>query len=95
MMMIEVTEHKLHKMEEYTEDALHAMGRLMNCLETLGSSYGERSHEGRSRSMMGAYYGDEHHGGYDRMHYRGADDEYEHMDERRTRRYRDAMGRYR
>ena len=99
--MIEVSESKVSKMSEYAEDALHAMGRLMSCLSALESGYGERSGES-GRSMMGnrgSYdnrYDDEMdmRGYGSRMNYRDEDDD-EDFGERRGRRRRDSMGRYR
>lgn len=101
MTLIEISENKLHKMSEYTEDALHAMGRLMSCISALEGGYGERSEGGRYSSRYGGDMGYRHD--YDDMPMHGAnygsrmgyrDDEEDEMSERRGRR-RDSMGRYR
>ena len=100
--MIEVSESKVSKMSEYAEDALHAMGRLMSCLSSLEGGYGERS-EGRYGNRygggdMGYRYDDEEMrmGMRGRsMGYREMDDDDEEFGERRGRRRRDSMGRYR
>lgn len=92
MTMIEISDSKVSKMSEYAEDALHAMGRLMSCLSSLeNGGYGERS-EGR----YGNRYDDEMdmRGYGSRMNYRDEDDD-EDFGERRGRRRRDSMGRYR
>ena len=85
MTMIEISDSKVSKMSEYAEDALHSMGRLMSCISSLeNGGYGERS-EGR--------YGNRYGGGD--MGYRDMDDDDEDFGERRGRRRRDSMGRYR
>lgn len=99
-MMIEVSESKLGKMSEYAEDALHAMGRLMSCLSSLEGGYGERS-EGRYGNRYGGDMGYRHDdeemrmGMRGRMGYREMDDDDDDFGERRGRRRRDSMGRYR
>ena len=103
MTMIEISDSKVSKMSEYAEDALHAMGRLMSCLSSLeNGGYGERS-EGRYGNRygggdMGYRYDDEEMrmGMRGRsMGYREMDDDDEDFGERRGRRRRDSMGRYR
>lgn len=103
--MIEIETKEMDKASEYAEKALKYMGKVMQCLtdwEEEGG-YGERSGQGSySRSMMGSrggYYGSR--GGYgmhgDDMSYRD-EEEWEDddmMGERRGRRRRDSMGRYR
>ena len=99
--MIEVSESKVSKMSEYAEDALHAMGRLMSCISSLeNGGYGERS-EGRYGNRYGVDMGYRHDdeemrmGIRGRMGYREMDDDDEDFGERRGRRRRDSMGRYR
>lgn len=100
--MIEVSESKVSKMSEYAEDALHAMGRLMSCISSLeNGGYGERS-EGRYGNRYGGgdmgYRNDDEEmrmGMRGRMGYREMDDDDEDFGERRGRRRRDSMGRYR
>ena len=100
--LVEISESKVSKMSEYAEDALHAMGRLMSCLSSLEGGYGERS-EGRYGNRygggdMGYRYDDEEMrmGMRGRsMGYREMDDDDEEFGERRGRRRRDSMGRYR
>ena len=101
MTLIEISENKLHKMSEYTEDALHAMGRLMSCISALEGGYGERS-EGRYGNRYGGgdmgYRNEDEEmrmGMRGRMGYREMDDDDEDFGERRGRRRRDSMGRYR
>lgn len=93
MTMIEISDSKVSKMSEYAEDALHAMGRLMSCISSLeNGGYGERS-EGR----YGNRYDDDEMrmGMRGRMDYREMEDDDEDFGERRGRRRRDSMGRYR
>lgn len=98
--MIEVSESKVSKMSEYAEDALHAMGRLMSCISSLeNGGYGERS-EGRYGNRygggdMGYRHDDDEMRMRGRMGYREMDDDDEDFGERRGRRRRDSMGRYR
>lgn len=99
--LIEISESKVGKMSEYAEDALHAMGRLMSCISSLeNGGYGERS-EGRYSNRYGGDMGYRHEddemrmGMRSRMGYREMDDEDEDFGERRGRRRRDSMGRYR
>jgi hypothetical protein len=102
MTMIEISDSKVSKMSEYAEDALHAMGRLMSCLSSLEGGYGERS-EGRYGNRYGggdiSYRHDDEEmrmGMRGRsMGYREMDDDDEDFGERRGRRRRDSMGRYR
>jgi hypothetical protein len=76
--MIEITEHKKEKLSEHIENALHEMGRAMQCVETLGEhEYGHRD----SYGMRGSYG----------MRDEWEDDD---MGERRGRRRRDSRGRY-
>lgn len=103
MTMIEISDSKVSKMSEYAEDALHAMGRLMSCISSLeNGGYGERS-EGRYGNRYGG--GDMGYRHEDEemrmgmrgrsMGYREMDDDDEDFGERRGRRRRDSMGRYR
>ena len=105
MYMIEIETKEMDKASEYAEKALKYMGKVMQCLtewEDEGG-YGERGGQGGySRSMMGSRSGSYgSRGGYGMrggdMSYRdeeeGEDDEM--MGERRGRRRRDSMGRYR
>jgi hypothetical protein len=106
--VIEISDSKVDKMSEYVEDMLWAGGELMHCLEKMKgeSGYGERegySHEGRSyrKDMMGSRYGMrsryDNYGQRGDYGYKDDDDwdEDEMMGERRGRRRRDSMGRYR
>ena len=106
MYMIEISDTKVDKMSEYVEDMLWAGGELMHCLEKMKgeSGYGERggSQGGYSRSMMGSRSGSYgSRGGYGMrggdMSYRDEEEweDDEMMGERRGRRRRDSMGRYR
>lgn len=103
--MIEISDSKVEKMSGYVEDMLWAGGELMHCLQRLkeeDDGYGERNdYRGGSYGNRGRY-GNR----YDGMNYRGGsmgyrdddDDEWERdemMGERRGRRRRDSMGRYR
>lgn len=99
--LIEISESKVGKMSEYAEDALHAMGRLMSCISSLeNGGYGERS-EGRYGNRYGGDMGYRHEdeemrmGMRGRMGYREMEDDDEDFGERRGRRRRDSMGRYR
>ncbi len=99
--LIEISESKVSKMSEYAEDALHAMGRLMSCISSLeNGGYGERS-EGRYSNRYGGDMGYRHEdeemrmGMRGRMGYREMEDDDEDFGERRGRRRRDSMGRYR
>ena len=98
MYMIEIETKEMDKASEYAEKALKYMGKVMQCLtdwEDEGG-YGERSgQESYSRSMMGSRGGYGMRGGD--MSYRD-EEEWEDddmMGERRGRRRRDSMGRYR
>ena len=100
--MIEVSESKVSKMSEYAEDALHAMGRLMSCLSSLEGGYGERSEGRYGNRYGGGDIGYRHEDEEMRMGMRGRSMGYREMDvddedfgERRGRRRRDSMGRYR
>lgn len=87
--MIEITEHKKEKLSEHIENALHEMGRAMQCVETLGEhEYGMRErygnrYDGGDYGMRGSYGMRDH-------------DEWEDddMGERRGRRRRVSLGRY-
>lgn len=99
--LVEISESKVSKMSEYAEDALHAMGRLMNCISSLeNGGYGERL-EGRYGNRYGGDMGYRHEdeemrmGMRGRMGYREMEDDDEDFGERRGRRRRDSMGRYR
>ena len=105
MYMIEIETKEMDKASEYAEKALKYMGKVMQCLTEWGEEggYGERSgQESYSRSMMGSRggsYGSR--GGYGMrggdMPYRDEEewDDDDMMGERRGRRRRDSMGRYR
>lgn len=98
MYMIEIETKEMDKASEYAEKALKYMGKVMQCLtdwEEEGG-YGERSGQGGySRSMMGSRGGYGMRGGD--MSYRDEEEweDDEMMGERRGRRRRDSMGRYR
>lgn len=78
--LIEISESKKEKLSEHIEKALHEMGKAMACVEQFGS--------------MGERYGERQGGGS--MGYRDDDDDEDwEMGERRGRRRRDSMGRYR
>jgi hypothetical protein len=99
MYMIEIETKEMEKASEYAEKALKYMGKVMQCIsswedeaygERGGMNYREHEHDEYSRSMMG--HGGRKHG----MNYRDDDDEWDdEMNERRGRRRRDSMGRYR
>lgn len=84
--MIEISEHKKEKLSEYIEDALHAMGKAMSCVEQFGhEEFGERSrygYHGGDYGMRGGSMGYRDHEDWD-------DDD---MGERRRRSRR--TGRY-
>lgn len=104
--IVEISEHKLDKATDYAEKMLKYGGMLMQCLTEWEdeSGYSERggNQGGYSRSMMGSRggsYGSR--GGYGMrggdMSYRDEEEweDDEMMGERRGRRRRDSMGRYR
>lgn len=102
--IVEISEHKLDKATDYAEKMLKYGGMLMQCLSEWEdeSGYGERggSQGGYSRSMMGSRGDYGSRGGYNQrgdMGYREDEewDDEEMMHERRGRRRRDSMGRYR
>ena len=104
MTMIEISDSKVSKMSEYAEDALHAMGRLMSCISSLeNGGYGERSEGRYGNRYGGGDMGYRHDDEEMRMGMRGRsmgyrewdDDDNEDYGERRGRRRRDSMGRYR
>lgn len=95
-MYIEISEKKMEDLSEHIEKALKYMGKAMQCVSAAmeesgmgerGGSYGNRGDYG-SRSMMGS------RGGYGNREDEWDDDD-EMMAERRGRRRRDSMGRYR
>lgn len=102
--VIEISEHKLDKATDYAEKMLKYGGMLMQCLTEWEdeSGYGDRggSRGGySSRSMMGSRgdYGSRSYGsrgGYNQRDEEEWDDD-DMMGERRGRRRRDSMGRYR
>lgn len=97
--LIEISEQKVNKLSDHIEESLKHLGKAMQCVSEWmeeGEDYGERN------DYRGGSYGDR----YDGMNYRGGsmgyrdddDDEWERdemMGERRGRRRRDSMGRYR
>ena len=101
--LVEISESKVSKMSEYAEDAIHAMGRLMSCLASLeNGGYGERSEGRYGNRYGGGDIGYRHEDEEMRMGMRGRsmgyremDDDDEDFGERRGRRRRDSMGRYR
>lgn len=93
--MIEITESKLSKATDYAEKMLKYGGMLMQCLSEWeeGDEYGER----QGGSSYGSRYGDRSRYG-SRGSYGARDEEDwedEDFGERRGRRRRDSMGRYR
>lgn len=104
MYMIEIETKEMEKASEYAEKALKYMGKVMQCLSEWEEEggYGDRggSQGGYgSRSMMGSRgdYGSRSYGsrgGYNQRDEEEWDDD-EMMAERRGRRRRDSMGRYR
>lgn len=97
--LIEISESKKEKLSEHIEKALHEMGKAMAICEQFGSmgerggSYGNRYDGGD----MGYRHDDEEMrmGMRGRMGYREMEDDDEDFGERRGRRRRDSMGRYR
>jgi hypothetical protein len=103
--LIEISEKKVNKLSDHIEESLKHLGKAMQCVSEWmeeGEGYGERN------DYRGGSYGDRGRYGnrYDGMNYRGGsmgyreddDDEWERdemMGERRGRRRRDSMGRYR
>lgn len=96
--VIEISDSKVDKMSEYVEDMLWAGGELMHCIEKMKGEhegYGEReSYRGSRYGMRSRYDNYGQRGDYG---YRDDDDwdDDEMMAERRGRRRRDSMGRYR
>ena len=80
-MIIEIKEDKFEKMAEYTEKMLKYGGKLMSCISELEEETGMGHRGGRYGGNMGYRHED--------------DDEDWEMGERRGRRRRDSMGRYR
>ena len=101
--MIEIETKEMDKASEYAEKALKYMGKVMQCLTEWDEEggYGERSGSqgGYSRSMMGSRsgYGSRYGMRGGDMSYRDEEEweDDEMMGERRGRRRRDSMGRYR
>lgn len=103
--LIEISEQKVNKLSDHIEESLKHLGKAMQCVSEWmeeGEGYGERN------DYRGGSYGDRGRYGnrYDGMNYRGGsmgyrdddDDEWERdemISERRGRRRRDSMGRYR
>lgn len=103
--LIEISEQKVNKLSDHIEESLKHLGKAMQCVSEWmeeGEGYGERN------DYRGGSYGDRgrYNNRYDGMNYRGGsmgyreddDDEWERdemMGERRGRRRRDSMGRYR
>lgn len=93
--MIEISESKKEKLSEHIEKALHELGKAMACVEQFGGEYGQRGGSyGNRYDEMGerGRYG--MRGGYG-MRDDDDWDEDEDFGERRGRRRRDSMGRYR
>ena len=89
--MIQIEESKKEKLSEHIEKALHEMGKAMAICEQFGSM-GERY------GMRGGSYGNRYDDMGERGRYGMRDDEDwddEDYGERRGRRRRDSMGRYR
>ena len=84
--MIEITEDKFDKMAEYTEKMLKYGGKLMSCLSDMGEEYGMNYREHEDFGRYGKRGG---------MNYRDDEWDEDEMSERRSRRRRDSMGRYR
>lgn len=95
MYMIEISEKAAGELSEHIEKSLRHMGKAMQCLDSMmeESEMGERGYMGyRQSSGYGGSYGNR----YERYGERDdSDDDYESMGERRGRRRRDSMGRYR
>lgn len=92
MKIIEITETKVDKMAEYAEEMLRYGGKLMQCIDALGSEdYGDRGGRYGDYGERGRYG---NRGGS--MNYRD-DEDWDSDDmigERRGRRRRDSRGRY-
>lgn len=84
--MIEITEDKFDKMAEYTEKMLKYGGKLMSCLSDTGEEYGMNYREHEDYGRYGKRSG---------MNYRDDEWDEDEMSERRSRRRKDSMGRYR
>ena len=88
--MIEITEHKKEKLSEHIENALHEMGRAMQCVESLGEQH-EYGHRDRNATRYDSGdYG--MRGSYGMRERDDLDDD--DMGERRRYRRRDSRGRY-
>ena len=100
MTYIEISESKKEKLSEHIEKALHEMGKAMAICEQFGGEYGQRDGSYGNRYGGGdmGYRNDDEEmrmGMRGRMGYREMDDDDEDFGERRGRRRRDSMGRYR
>ena len=92
--MIQIEESKKEKLSEHIEKALHELGKAMACVEQFGGEYGHRDGSyGNRYDDMGNRGGYGSRGGD--MGYREWEDDDEDFGERRGRRRRDSMGRYR
>lgn len=99
MYMIEIETKEMQKASEYAEKALKYMGKVMQCISSWeDEAYGERGGMNyREHDEYGRY--GKHSGGmnerYPYMSMRDDEDYEDEMNERRGRRRRDSMGRYR
>lgn len=93
--LIEISEQKKEKLSEHIEKALHEMGKAMAITEQFGGEYGQRGGSYGNRyddmGMRGSYSSR----GGDMGYREWEDDDDEDYGERRGRRRRDSMGRYR
>lgn len=101
--IIEISEKKIDKLSNHVEESLRHLGKAMQCLDQMTEeSMGERGGMGY-RGDMGYRGGNNNSGGsYENrygMGYRDEDNDWEEeqemMNERRMRRRRDSMGRFR
>lgn len=99
--LIEISEQKKEKLSEHIEKALHELGKAMACVEQFGGEYGQCDGSYGNR-YGGGDIGYRHEDEEMRMGMRGRsmgyremDDDDEDFGERRGRRRRDSMGRYR
>lgn len=95
--IIEISEKKIDKLSNHVEESLRHLGKAMQCLDQMTEeSMGERGGMGYrgGNNNSGGSYGNRYGMGY-RDEDNDWEEEQEMMNERRMRRRRDSMGRFR